>query len=847
MKKSSLYIILIYLLFYTINIMSQHQWTRTNLGGGGAIAMVGATANGMLVVASDLSGVYTSTDNGISWQAIGATQGLLETHAASLGFLASGDTFIIGTANGAFKASMVNGAIVVNPVQIEIDPTQGLGYVESIGMAISNENVGYMAHYEWWLPTLSFLKTTNAGDTWSKVTTNGIPANARIVKLIVDANNENLVYALTGKARFACSLPKLYKSSDGGQNWIEIGASYPAILDIDLHPTDSNTIYISTFEANSCDSEMYQYAGGDENSGATYKSTDGGVNFSMLCDKTGIISVGNNPNNITIIDYLNVGDWNDNAGTWKTINGGTTWNRTGIFSNWDIKWAHEDYAYVFSFNGLNKTLVKNRFNPDNINGSFGQWSWSTFDGGNTFVNNSSARVSTDHYLSTGVENIVGNTIDVSDANPNTIYSGAYDVGFYYSRDHGASWKWSIPDYTTYPDYVWWNAGGSNCNFVLNDPARENVVWTTFGKENSSTLGAVFKSTSYGENWQLSNNGLNALGLNTHGMSIDITSPVNNRTLYVTQAGDVFKSVDDGVNWTKVFTNGGLKFTAVEQQNNGQTVYAGGESGLFKSTNAGVTWIEIGQSENFAFSTSVPNAIMRNDIVPTEDDLEVNPPIVAWQGVFEIKTDPNIANRVYVVAYGTNKGLYRSDDAGITWSKLYNNNKMRGVAIASENSNIIYVSSSLNYFSGGFSDESLGILVSTDTGQTWTPANDGMAWTNGGKMEIEQGANPYIWAWSPGTGVQYAPIPNSVLGLGTMATKTKIRIYPNPVEDVLILDSNSLSIKNNATIYSVTGKKILDVTMNPSLHEINVKNLDSGIYFLKISSTSNLERIKFIKK
>ena len=89
--------------------------------------------------------------------------------------------------------------------------------------------------------------------------------------------------------------------------------------------------------------------------------------------------------------------------------------------------------------------------------------------------------------------------------------------------------------------------------------------------------------------------------------------------------------------------------------------------MYKSTDFGVTWFEIGQSENFSFSTAVPNAIMRNDIVPTDDDLEANPPIVSWQGVFDIKTDPNHQNWVYVTVLGQGKGLYKSMDNGNHWS------------------------------------------------------------------------------------------------------------------------------------------------------------------------------------
>jgi len=45
----------------------------------------------------------------------------------------------------------------------------------------------------------------------------------------------------------------------------------------------------------------------------------------------------------------------------------------------------------------------------------------------------------------------------------------------------------------------------------------------------------------------------------------------------------------------------------------------------------------------------------------------------WEGIFDIRTDPSIANRVYVIVLATGNtdkgGLYRSDDAGNSWKKI----------------------------------------------------------------------------------------------------------------------------------------------------------------------------------
>jgi hypothetical protein len=94
----------ILLICITLTLSAQHNWERSNPGGGGAIAMVGATANATVLAASDLSGVYKTNNNGISWEVLGSTQGLLETNINCFGFHPTdGNTFLMGTGIGVYK------------------------------------------------------------------------------------------------------------------------------------------------------------------------------------------------------------------------------------------------------------------------------------------------------------------------------------------------------------------------------------------------------------------------------------------------------------------------------------------------------------------------------------------------------------------------------------------------------------------------------------------------------------------------------------------------------------------------------------------------------------------------
>lgn len=774
---------------------TSHKWTRTNPGGGGAISMVGSTKSGVLLASSDISGVYRSTDKGKSWDILGARNGLLDTHVNVLGFHTSdSDIFFMGTGHGVFKTKDGGNSIYQAELETHSPSTKDNkpdGYIESIAMAYDNPSVGYLAHYENWTPQLTLMKTSNAGDNWKIIKTSGLPEKAVVVKIIINKSDSNLVYLITGKARFKCGPAQLYKSENGGLSWDQLGNNIGDILDIDLHPTNNKKIYISTLHASSCgtdnngtpivytniDSSFDEYIADTDTPGFFYSSNDGGKSFTKIIDKTGIISVDtDDPDIIRLVDILYPYDWNENGGTWETRNAGKTWSNIGKVENWNVGYSENQYfSFTPSFHGLSKTLTKDIFNSDNFYGTFGQWAWASFDSGKHINNISTQKIAKNQWLSTGLNNINGHALDVNNKNSDVIYMGGYDIGFWYSKNHGASWTRSLPDYNKYTKYSWdvgkvpvdpdmaIRGGGSNVNTILSDSKKDSTVWASFSKAQYNGETALFKSTSYGENWRKVGKGLptGSKAVRMYGLSIDENSPVNKRTLYMTVNGSIYKSIDDGENWHLLLSkekSGGLKFTQVDKFNR-NLIFAGGEGGLWRSPDAGKHWNAIGGK--FLTDFKNPNKKTRNDIIPTYDQPSLHP----WEGVFDIKTDPNIKFRLYVTVFGKNKGLYRSDNAGQSFQKLITDDFMRGVAIAPYNSNIVYATSSSNYHSGG-QGNSTGVQFSQDGGKTWADANAKMPWKYAGMIDIGTGENPSVWLWSAGTGIQYSGIPDKGISAGS---------------------------------------------------------------------------------
>ncbi len=844
---------------------SQHNWVRTNPGGGGAISTVGATADGTIVVASDLSGVYRSHDDGKSFDVVGANQGLIETHVSSFGFHPiDGKLFFAGTYSGAYKTK--DGGENFDLVF----PREGSGidysYIEDIVIS-SDPMIGYLTHHPGADAFGQVYKTTDGGETWHAIAGNDFPDTLHLVKLMTFRHNPDIVYALTGKTRWGCSAANLYKSIDGGIHWREIGSSLGDILDMDLHPTDSSIVFVSTFKSNFinndlCTGDKYYVDDDNEYAGEFYKSTDGGLTFEEISDKTGIISVGiDNPDVIRLVDVLFPYDWYEYAGTWETKDGGANWTHTGFVENWFKGYTENQYFTMSaSFNGLNKTVTKDIFNSGRFYGSFGQWAWASFDGGKTLNNVSTREISKDHWLSTGVENINGNALDVNDSNPDVVYIGGYDIGFWYTRDHGKSWTRTQPDYNIYPQYSW-NLGdgiiesniakrgaGANVMTIISDPLRDSVVWASFSEEqltdsneNSFAPTGLFKSTNYGEDWILLDDGLPVFekSIRMYGLSIDKNSPVDQRVLYVTVDGDVYKSDNGGMKWNMVLQNGGLKFTEVDNFN-GQIVYAGGKNGLWRTKNGGVDWEEVGLVE---MRQQHPNT--RPDIAPTWIDWsDWDNPIYPWEGVFDILSDPNVEGRIYVTVLSPQGGLYRSDDNGDSWStNLLPDKDMRGVAVAPQNSDVIYATSSKSYHSGGYGN-SLGVQYSTDMGATWQDANDGMAFDYAGMIEVETGAHPFVWCWSPGTGIQNAKVPYFEAD-NIKELMTKIRIFPNPVHNEITL--TGVDMEAEYQLFSIAGDKISEGVIMGG--KIDVSPLNRGLYLLKIfdKGDSLSEVVKIVKE
>jgi len=88
--------------------------------------------------------------------------------------------------------------------------------------------------------------------------------------------------------------------------------------------------------------------------------------------------------------------------------------------------------------------------------------------------------------------------------------------------------------------------------------------------------------------------------------------------------------------------------------------------------------------------------------------------------------------------------------------------------------------------------------------------------------------------------------SQALSVNYLNNLSHVSLYPNPVEDLLIIQSNTGSI-NKIEIFNIEGQRILEYSSNSQRIEMDLIQIPSGLYFAKISSGNDIIAKKIIKK
>jgi hypothetical protein len=689
---------------------------------------VDVSVTGKVLVGSDLSGIYTRTGAG-AWTRLGKDDGLNRTSLACVRWSpATGESALAGGRNGLFLSTDagLSWQAAGGPAQFQEHFFSAIGWSRSHSLTVYAAGAVSTAD-----TTVLLWRSLDGGANWAPVNHN-LPASEalRALKLVIHPTDASTLYMITGPDGTTAPkvlLPKraVYKSTDGGSTWV-LKSGADEALDLAVHPTTPGTLLMTV-------------STGTDNTGFVKRSTNGGDSWSIVLSNTGAVW-WDLPNAFLINVGLDAcSPIPANAGRFASGDGGLSWSRMDSGSSWETGWSDCPHARGIPDNGVANAL--------SARGEYwvtSQFVW-RYTGGK-YTSAFTTSPAPGRWITSGVDNAV--PVCIADAqNAGTFYTGYYDVGLWRTQDWGASWKMVNPSLTG------WNGVGGNASGVVADSARSGVVWATIGESSKSPyLFRVYRSSNSGDTWSPSLTGLPYPAF-LCGLTMDRRSPVSTRTLWVTADGALYRSVDDGATWQPASTAGGLPTTGLfvteVDRRNSNTVFVGGWSGLWRSLDGGINWTKL--------SAGVDHTATPGEVGPLNNTVHRT----KWHGPHQILSDPTYPGKVWVTSYmedtteiaSLHRGLYMSTDDGASWSEIRRGPHYRGIAIDSLGRRALLTSSPATTSGAN------GSGIDATNGIEHGHSADGLAWTWTPDPDQPDIRYPFGWAvYAGGAGQRWVAIP-----------------------------------------------------------------------------------------
>ncbi len=619
----------------------------------------------------------------------------------------------------------------------------------------------------------------------------------------------------------------VFRSDDNGGSWYSIADDLPSGINWNSLAVNGNHIFIGSTLAG-----LIAYK--SENLGESWSAMDlGGVGST-----TGIQELDEFSGDIYACGSFGILKSLDNGATWDTLanNGGPSFVRTIAFDNNALYVGSSSEGVFRSTNGgtdftkISDSLSSGVAEIEIVNGRV-----------IAFFNTERIIYYTDDFAtwtpSTGLDvDLISQFVNIG-ADIFACGNGTYHK----SSDNGATWALS------------------NIGIPITNYAR-SLVQAPNGDIIGPTFRGIYKSTDNGNNWTPSNNGIEIRPVNfgnmvidkgkyfmTGGFSIYSTDntanswnedldemPVDPRpfylvavdnTIYAASFTGFVKSEDGGDSWVDLVDNSPVSFTR-SLETDGADLYMGSFSEIFRSSDGGITWEllnefnsfnarRIGFKDNYVFSGSTTSNLHRADKTELDwviigDELPQNVAVSA------------IVSNGSKIFLALETGIYASENYGDDWEHLtvmLPDTILVETVVATEE----YVCAAIDnkvYFSP------------LDT-IAWENINDGLPAEFEPEKFIIENNDLYV-------GGDFGLWKRSILDFYTDTKEipliTELKVFPNPSQSFVFVVLENWEIeKGELTVINEHGQILHQEKLppNPTIHEIDLSNFTSGLYFVEI--------------
>ncbi|MBU2019002.1 MAG: PKD domain-containing protein [Bacteroidetes bacterium] len=790
------------------------------------------------------------------------------------------NTIFVGTPNGGLWKSVNGGS----------NWTNSNDYINVIGcsdMAINpiDPTIMYLAtgdndHYSTY--SVGVLKSIDAGLTWNPTGLSyATNSNVRIFKMMMDPSDPNVLIAVTtsgiqrtidggtvwtnvssGNYRdlevspfdsdvwYATTTNGFKRSIDGGASWTTITSGTPAgalsRLAIATSANEPSSIWILAAKSN------YSLEG-------VYKSTDAGLTFTKITndgvnmlsgDLNGADQGGQSWYDLAFgINPLNSSEmWIGGINTWKTMNGGTSWN---IQSHWygagGTPYVHADIHDIKFLPNSNDMVIL-------CDGGM----YKTVNSGTSFTDLSEGLSISQQYL-----------ISQASKNEDLLLAGHQDNGT--NRFQGAgNWRrviggdgmaclidWDnnnrmVASYQ-YGEHRRSTNGGNSFGNIFNgladgawvspihqDPVNPNRIYA-LGRSK------LVISDNFGTSYTEQNTGSSSTIVE---MSICKSQP---NVMYILQGtgggARIRKSIDQGMTFTDV--TGNLSSAAekvnvtVDPFNPDEVfvVYSGFSAAnkVWKSTTGGTTWTNI--------STGLPNVPC--NVLLVQEGTDQNLYLGNDFGVFyrdsitktwEVYGDslPNSEITDLDFYYPTNMLVAGTYGRGVWRVSAMNTSDFAPIASFNSSNSTICENAVINYTStSANSPTQYQWTFQGGTPATSTSSNPTVQYANSGSFDVEltvtnsTGSDTY-------NSTAYANVQNCA-GLEEI-NSVALSIYPNPAKSTVTIECNE--IIESIILIDVNGKQMMvgiEGASNLYNPTVALPEVSNGVYTLQVKTSAGVAR------
>jgi len=582
----------------------------TGMGRINAIAFHPTDVN-TIYIGAPSGGIWKTTNGGGTWEnltgnlpKLGVSSILVHPTNPDIVYIGTGDRDG-GDAPGIGVFKTVDGGITWN----QINNTMGNVIVGDMLMHPSDPEIIIAA------TSTGIYKTTNGGATWSLTSTFG----HNIKDIQFKPGDPSVVYAvrITTPSRF-------YRSTNTGDTWTQITTGIPST-------GIGSRMVIGTSPANPSCVYLVQIKSADGTFANFLRSTDAGLSFTSMsttpnimgynCDGSGTASQA------TYDLCINVDPVNANTvfvggiNTWKSTDGGVTWNSS---TNWSGNCSgtatavHADH-HVLVWNPLNGALYLGHDGGITYTANGGT-SWTEITGG--------LPISQIYRLGQGTSNSNYTLIGLQDngsaatTNGSTFYTTRGGDGTECVIDHNNS-NYCYNTYVygdlsrsvTGPEGAYANIGSEGTNGI--DEAGPWVLPFFLHKTDPNTMFAGYKNVWRTVNVREASAGSVLWAKISSGETADCKvleqSEANPDVIYVVRNGSIKRTdnandVPASVTWTACALPDGLTPTYLETHpTNADVVYATAGNSVYVSVNKGLTWTDM--DPNFSLPDLYTNCIV----------------------------------------------------------------------------------------------------------------------------------------------------------------------------------------------------------------------------------------------